>query len=265
MSIEEKLPHLNSMTKYPSIPTFHEIGDKGRLNDVFLDVPDGDLVYTEKVDGTNARIVISPDDVTLIGSREDFLHALGDVVFNPAQHIVETIRDQAKDATEYFSGTHNLVVLFGEVYGTSIGKAAKNYTRSGDRGFRLFDAIEMPRTEMFEIMKMDRSAISTWRETQRMQPFVDEDRLQAIASELGWDLTPRLSMPSELSKVPDSVHDGLQWLRVMINQTHCNLDGNADMTPEGIVVRAKDRSFIAKIRYEDYERTARARKKAQTA
>lgn len=170
------------MTKYPSIPTFHEIGDRGILGELHLDEPSGELVYTEKVDGTNARIIISPNDATIIGSREDFLHGIGDLIFNPAQNIVETIRHHAQYATDYFSGTDNLIVLFGEVYGESIGKAAKNYTRSGKRGFRLFDVIEMPLAQAEIICLMNRAEISTWRETLSKQPFVNEERLRFLGT-----------------------------------------------------------------------------------
>lgn len=258
MILSSRLSELNSMTKYPSIPTFHEIGDKGRLNNSYIEAPDTELVYTEKVDGTNARIVIVPDDATIIGSREDFLHGLGDLIFNPAQNIVETIREHAQNATGYFSGTNNLIVLFGEVYGESIGKAAKNYTRAGNRGFRLFDVIEMPLNQAETISAMSRPDISTWRETFKKQPFVNEQRLREIASNLDLELTPRLSCTHN-SRLPASVESGLNWLQSVVDKTHCNLDIEAYMKPEGVVVRSVDRSFIAKIRYEDYERSMRSK------
>ncbi len=43
--------------------------------------------------------------------------------------------------------------------------------------------------------------------------------------------------------------------------TRCKLDEGADGVPEGVVVRSPDRSAIAKIRREDYDRTLKRRKK----
>jgi hypothetical protein len=47
------LTRLNSLTKYPSIPTFHPLGERGRLLDEHLPVPAEPLYATEKINGTN--------------------------------------------------------------------------------------------------------------------------------------------------------------------------------------------------------------------
>ena len=54
------LGKLNSMTKYPSILTYHALGDKGALQDTVQVSFAGRVVGTEKVDGTNARLVFCP-------------------------------------------------------------------------------------------------------------------------------------------------------------------------------------------------------------
>jgi hypothetical protein len=43
--------------------------------------------------------------------------------------------------------------------------------------------------------------------------------------------------------------------------SRCKLDEEANGIPEGIVVRSPDRSRIAKLRREDYERTLKRRKR----
>lgn len=56
------LSYLNSMTKYPSIPTYHKLNEKGILTaerNVIFDEP---VFATEKIDGTNARILLIPKD-----------------------------------------------------------------------------------------------------------------------------------------------------------------------------------------------------------
>ena len=60
---------LNSLTKYPSIPTYHTLDPRdGGLTDPAT-VFSGDVIATEKVDGTNSRLVLLPDGSYLIGSR----------------------------------------------------------------------------------------------------------------------------------------------------------------------------------------------------
>ena len=49
------LGKLNSMTKYPSILTYHNLGDKGILQETVQIPFEGRVIGTEKVDGTNTR------------------------------------------------------------------------------------------------------------------------------------------------------------------------------------------------------------------
>ena len=72
---------LNSLTKYPSILTYHELGTKGGLKEGLVEGKSfaGQEVYiTEKVDGTNGRVVFATNDKGevvdyLLGSRENLL------------------------------------------------------------------------------------------------------------------------------------------------------------------------------------------------
>ena len=90
------LRRLNSVTKYPSILTYHGLGEKGSLLDVRNVEFDGlTALVTEKVDGTNSRVILMPDGVWLIGSREELLHASGDLIHNPAMGIVDELSETA--------------------------------------------------------------------------------------------------------------------------------------------------------------------------
>ena len=81
-------PALNSLTKYPSIPTLHALGEKGRLTETLnVDFSGDDVYATEKIDGTNARIIMLGDEY-IIGSRENLLTHSDDLLFDPAQGIV---------------------------------------------------------------------------------------------------------------------------------------------------------------------------------
>jgi hypothetical protein len=70
------------MTKYPSIPTYHALGDKGVLLDTVQIPFEGRIIGAEKVDGTNARLIICPDQNVLVGSRQDRLWERRDLIGN---------------------------------------------------------------------------------------------------------------------------------------------------------------------------------------
>ena len=57
---------LNSMTKYPSIPTYHTLDPKNGALSEPASAFEGDVIGTEKVDGTNSRIILTPDGRYLI-------------------------------------------------------------------------------------------------------------------------------------------------------------------------------------------------------
>lgn len=52
------LARVNSATKYPSILTYHAMGAKGCLTEDEVTPFADDVILTEKVDGTNGRIVV---------------------------------------------------------------------------------------------------------------------------------------------------------------------------------------------------------------
>ncbi|WP_236142941.1 RNA ligase family protein [Nostoc sp. CMAA1605] len=88
------LNKLNSLTKYPSIPTYHALGEKGKLLEETVTF-DGEVILTEKVDGTNSRIILLPDGNYVLGSREELLFAKGDLIGNPALGIVNSLKGVA--------------------------------------------------------------------------------------------------------------------------------------------------------------------------
>ena len=61
---------LNSMTKYPSIPTYHTLDPKNGALSEPASAFEGDVIGTEKVDGTNSRIILTPDGRYLICAGE---------------------------------------------------------------------------------------------------------------------------------------------------------------------------------------------------
>ncbi|MDH6228454.1 MULTISPECIES: RNA ligase family protein [Streptomyces] len=246
------LAALNSATKYPSIPTYHRL-DPGNGSLLEEHTPfTGDVLLTEKVDGTNGRIVLLPDGDYLIGSREELLHAKGDRVHNPALGIVDELRPLA-DRLGPRDADGRIAVFFLEVYGRRIGGAAKQYTGGNGVGHRLFDvAFVRP-----DVLDRSPGQIASWRDDGG-QDFGDEAALQRIAATDGIPLVPRLAtIPG--GRLPATVDGMAALLAERLPATRVALDDGAGGTPEGIVLRTPDRSVIAKARFQDYARTAKRR------
>jgi hypothetical protein len=249
---QEELRKLNSATQYPSIKTYHAIGERGRLLELANVDFDGELpMVTEKIDGVNARIIISPlGEEIIVGSRTELLHYVGDVIYNPAEGIVETLFPYGRQAgTSYPCNTSNIMVVFGEVYGATVSTPGrKQYTSTGKTGFRVFDVAIIPPT----ILDSSVEQIAAWRDHggQTFEDTLDIDAVIALSP--GWQRVPSLAPYAWL---PMSVESTYNWLKYTISASQARLDPEAPGQPEGVIVRTRDRSRIAKIRFEDYERT----------
>ncbi|MEM8533087.1 MAG: RNA ligase family protein [Chloroflexota bacterium] len=210
---------------------------------------------TEKVDGTNARIIFLPDGNFILGSREELLFAKGDLIGNPALGIVDALKDKA-EAMGLSIVEHEIVTFYCEVYGGKVTAASKQYTGERKVGFRLFD---IGRIEHYDaILRQGPEQISSWRE-HGGQSFVNEETLVASAKEHGFEQTPRIVQISA-TQLPTGIEETLQFLSTAIATSQCVLDGSAGGEPEGLVIRTADRSQIAKLRFQDYRRTLKRRK-----
>lgn len=253
------LDKLNSATKYPSILTYHALGERGMLKEeltTFDGIGHDETIYlTEKVDGTNGRIVFLPGGDYFIGSREHLLYAKGDRVQNPAQNIVETLQPIAEQlCTDFFVGVHT---LYFEVYGGNIGGQARQYSGTGRISCRLFDVSYAS----LSVLEEPREWISSWRDNGG-QDWFSVDQLQNTFEEKNLPLVPYLETWTGLS-MPVLVDETYETLLEEINETFVGLDDKAGGKPEGLVVRTWDRSRIAKIRFEDYARTLKRRQNAK--
>lgn len=241
---------LNSATKYPSIPTYHTLDSRngGLLEEATAFT--GDVVMTEKLDGTNARIVSFPSGDYVMGSREELLYARGDLIGNPALGIVDALRVLADRITPPPSG---IAVHYLEVYGGKVTAASREYTGNRAVGYRMFDSAAVPA----EVLSLRRSEVSAWREGGG-QDFLPEDALSRLAEREGVELTPRLAtVPAD--KLPRGVAETSEFLTENLPGTRAALDLDAGGQAEGIVLRTADRSVIAKARFQDYRRTLKRR------
>jgi len=241
---------INSLTKYPSILTLHRFGEKGRLtNEVTTDLQGETLFATEKIDGTNVRILCFGDEY-LLGSREFILHHSDDLFFDPAHGIVEGIKDlQVKIPKDL----PRLTVIFGELFGGKVSSNSKNYGMD-KLGFRVFDVAVY---DDLSILDQSLEEISRWRERETDngilygQSFLPKDVLETHS--IYWDLVP--SVPFQVAGM--SHREILDSLKLSLPKTNVALSDSAQLKPEGVILRNNDRSKIVKLRFEDYERTLR--------
>lgn len=247
----------NSITKYPSILTYHALGDRGRLKpEVLVPFEQGPIIGTEKIDGTNARIIVLGEDY-MIGQREELLFARGDCIHNPSMGIVDAIRSTADRLVERLPDGETplrndvIHVFFGEVYGGNIGAASKTYTRERATGFRVFDMVRIGIVDFAVMSTWPTEHIARWRDHGN-QRFLDWETTHAMCDVLGLSVVPILQT---FNRLPTGLAETLEWMNGFLSVTKAGFDAHG--RPEGIVVRTPDRTKIAKIRFEDYERTLR--------
>lgn len=247
----EGLSKLDSMTKYPSIETYHGMGQNGMLLEDDVTTFTGTVVVTEKIDGVNARIIIMPEGNYILGSRDTLLYGQGDLIENPAHGIVATL----KYIADRLSGPQrdNIKVVFGEVYGIGNGPWGNYTSRKEVGGFRVFDVMTVE--NWLEIMGWERDQIALWRE-HRGQQFYAEPGLVRFAQQTGLELTPRVCV--ELGdRLPTTLAGTLGWMKTILPQSQAKLSPGGSGAPEGVVLRSWARSLVVKARFKDYESTLR--------
>jgi RNA ligase-like protein len=247
------LAKLNSLTKYPSILTYHTLDPKngGLLEEATAFA--GTVIATEKVDGTNSRVICLPDGCYLLGSREELLYGKGDLIGNPALGIVDALKETADRLCD---GRAEITVYYFEVFGGKVTANSKQYTGEQRVSFRLFDVVAL--REYDALLPQPGAQIAQWRENGG-QPFADEATLERVAAQYGLTLTPRLFAING-DELPRGIPETLAFLRTRLPESQCRLDDAGGGKPEGIVLRSPDRSTIAKARFEDYERTLKRKR-----
>lgn len=251
---ETNLVKLNSLTKYPSIPTYHALDPKnGSLLEETIAFT-GEVIGTEKIDGTNARLIFLPDGTYLLGSREELLYAQDDLIGNPALGIVEAL----KPLGEKLNGEQNdsITVFYVEVYGGKVTAASKQYTGEQRVAYRLFDMVQIK--DYANLLVRPAQELASWRDGGG-QPFLAEEALQSVSSRSNLPLTPRL-FQLEAELLPQTIDATHAFLQQHLPASLSCLDEQGGGKPEGIVLRTRNRSVIAKARFEDYERTLKRRR-----
>lgn len=254
------LARLNSATKYPSIETVHALGERGvpienEKNPFGSLDPNTDVFVTEKVDGTNTRVLCFPDGSYMIGSREEFLYASGDILHVPTMGIVEGIRNHAYRWPECMRNwfwtdfDDEIVVLYGEFYGNKIGRAASNYAKERN-GFRVFDVATVDSCWL----QKDVETLASMRENGKLLSFQSWYDTEKIATSLGERIVPSVRVV-KASEIPGTIPEMREFV-ASYAVTQCELDSEPGK-PEGFVMRTENRDLILKARNEDYRERRR--------
>jgi hypothetical protein len=240
---------INTFTKYPSILTLHQLGEKGRLKDTLTTPIQGEKMFaTEKIDGTNVRIICYGGEY-LIGAREFILHHSHDLYFDNAQSIV----DGLKELEIKIPKTEKFTVIYGEFYGGKTSANSKWYGQD-KKGFRVFDVAIY---DDLSILEMSLQEISRWRERQTENGIIYGQNF-LTRSEMMEQFPNFEFVPSIEFNLGDMSHKVvLENLKKYIPTTNVALSESAMKKTEGVVLRNERRTKIVKVRFEDYERTLR--------
>lgn len=257
---KESFQKINTITKYPSIATYHQM-ENGKLQPELTAgsfANDEDLFVSEKIDGTNSRIIYLNGD-WIIGSRENLLFAKRDRIGDPAQGIVDVVKPIANRISDPETimklESNQLYVFYGESYGGKITKASREYAKDEScTGFRLFDVVAIPLEEVIPMMEKPLDKLATWREGSGdgHNKFVTVDNIGLYADYIGVTQVPHLTCLKG-SDIPKTFKETYEWLN-KYSDSKASLDELQKGLAEGVVVRNRDRSIIRKIRFQDYER-----------
>ena len=245
---------INTLTKYPSILTLHKFGEKGRFTHDITTNIEGETMYaSEKIDGTNVRIVCL-GDAFLVGSRNKILHYSKDFYWDDSMGIVKEFYEKNLPTIQ----SDTLTIIYGELFGGKITANSKDYGKES-LGYRVFDVATI---DDLSILDGSITEISNWRESSLNssvddtlkygQGFVDLDTLKSY----NFELVPQIEF-----ELPNFEHQTvLDALEKYISKTNVALTDSARGGTEGVILRNKDRSKIVKLRFEDYRRTLKQRR-----
>lgn len=211
--------------EYRKIETMFERDEKFRVTDrlkmpVIETIKEWDV--TEKIDGTNIRIMLSQDGKINFGGRTDNASIPSSLL----QTLFSMFSVEKMKEVFWRDDVPVAAVLYGEGYGAGIQKSGGNYRK--DKSFRLFDVL------------ID----GKW--------WLDWDNTKDIAGKLGIKTVPYCGRWT-LEQIIENVKEGVP--------SNCALEdsGNDKFISEGIVGRTieplfdkRGRRLIIKLKTRDY-------------
>jgi RNA ligase len=130
---------------------------------------------TEKIDGTNIRVMLSETSEVSFGGRTNAAMIPADLV----QYLIRTFQQDRLKEAMWIDGTPTEIVLYGEGYGPGIQKGGGLYR--ADKSFILFDVL----------------VGGKW--------WLDQDAINNVAQKLGIDVVPYLGRMT-LNQIVEYVH-----------------------------------------------------------
>jgi RNA ligase-like protein len=251
------LAKLDTATKYPSIETYHKLGERGRLlEERNHDWPEHEPVYvTEKIDGVNGRLIFLPgrNAPWIAGTRDQLVAASSDVVWNKDQGVAEALlgpnAPKPWTLSTYLDDGYVFVMYF-EVYGHKPTPHWNEYSPDGKEPLiRLFDAQFFQQDWLGYFKSVEDVARS--RDSDGGIWFV-EDRLEALAGRMGVQCVPNL-WTGTTTDLPHDVAGMDRFMYSFGRDTRAGINGGG--RSEGIVIRTRGRRTIAKARRQSYEKT----------
>jgi len=135
--MEEK--EIRSQTKYHKIYTIFDRNKdfkviEGVINPKLIGIENiKGFIVSEKIDGTNCGIILTPEKEILVRKRSDIIKD-----DKQHHHYFEAIKDiDIQKIKDYFADSNSLITIFGEACGKGIQKQGETYSEKPT--FRLFD------------------------------------------------------------------------------------------------------------------------------
>lgn len=138
MEIEE----LNSFTKYEKFSSPFKKDDKFfNTIEMAQNLPVGTWIKTEKIDGTNIRIILTKPEEGMLQVKREVHIASRKLILNREDKGSNQYLDCLKDVNlhkieEYFKDVDSTVTIYGEGYGAGVQKGG---IYSKEKRFRVFD------------------------------------------------------------------------------------------------------------------------------
>ena len=134
-----KIEELNDFTKYNKFSSPFIKGDKFLNTDKLSQrLPKGEWIVTEKIDGTNIRIILTKPDEK---NKREVHIASRKLILNPSDKNSNQYTDCLKEVNlhkieEYFKDVDSTIIIYGEGYGAGVHKGG---IYSSKKNFRVFD------------------------------------------------------------------------------------------------------------------------------
>lgn len=172
---------------------------------------------TEKIDGTNIRVMLSESGDVSFGGRSNAAQIPGDLV----QYLIRTFQQDRMKAAMWLDGTPAEAVLYGEGYGPGIQKGGGLYR--SDKAFILFDVL----------------VGGKW--------WLDRQAVNSVAEKLGIDTVPylgrmTLSQIVEHTRQPFPSQLGTAMAEGVVARP---IETLFDKRMERVIIKLKTKDFVA--------------------